>query len=202
MTQASLFNPEQENILPRDGIVHYYGNVFNSHESNHYLSILLQTIDWKNDVVRIFGKQIITKRKVAWYGTEPFVYKYSNSSKIALPFTKELNALKHIVQEISQETYNSCLLNLYHTGDEGMGWHSDAEPELKKDGAIASISFGADRKFNFKHKNTLEKKQILLQHGSLLVMKGSTQSHWLHQLPPTKLVTNIRVNLTFRTIQP
>jgi alkylated DNA repair dioxygenase AlkB len=83
-----------------------------------------------------------------------------------------------------------------------MGWHSDAEPELKKDGAIASISFGADRKFNFKHKRTLEKKQILLQNGSLLVMKGSTQSHWLHQLPPTKLVNNIRVNLTFRTIQP
>lgn len=202
MTQSSLFSEEQENLLPQDGIVHYYSQVFKKVDANQYLAVLLNSIDWKNDELRIYGKQIITKRKVAWYGSEPFVYKYSNNTKIALPFTEELKALKKIVEQLSNETYNSCLLNLYHNGGEGMGWHSDAEPELKKDGAIASLSFGADRKFNFKHKITQEKKQILLQHGSLLVMKGSTQRHWLHQLPPTKLVNNLRVNLTFRTIQP
>lgn len=155
----------------------------------------------ENDEVKIFGKQIITKRKVAWYGNQPFLYRYSNTSKTALPFTQELLAIKAVVEKISNETYNSCLLNLYHQGEEGMGWHSDAEPELKPNGAIASVSLGAERKFNFKHKITQEKKEILLHHGSLLVMKGTTQSFWLHQLPPTKKIKDLRINLTFRTIQ-
>jgi alkylated DNA repair dioxygenase AlkB len=174
---------------------------FNNQEANQFLSLLLNQIEWKNDEVKIFGKQIITKRKVAWYGSKPFLYRYSNSSKTALPFTDELLAIKTVIEKISNETYNSCLLNLYHQGEEGMGWHSDAEPELKQDGAIASISFGAERKFNFKHKITQEKKQIVLHHGSLLVMKGTTQRFWLHQLPPTKLIKEPRINLTFRTIQ-
>ena len=201
MKQSSLFEQSNENILPQDGIVQYYGAVFNNQEANDFLSLLLNHIEWKNDEVKIFGKQIITKRKVAWYGSKPFLYRYSNSSKTALPFTDELLAIKTVIEKISNETYNSCLLNLYHQGEEGMGWHSDAEPELKQDGAIASISFGAERKFNFKHKITQEKKQIVLHHGSLLVMKGTTQRFWLHQLPPTKLIKEPRINLTFRTIQ-
>jgi alkylated DNA repair dioxygenase AlkB len=201
MTQSNLFEERIENILPKDGIAEYYGNIFNQDEANQFLLLLLNHIEWKNDEVKIFGKQIITKRKVAWYGSKPFLYRYSNTSKTALPFTNELLAIKAIVEKVSNETYNSCLLNLYHDGDEGMGWHSDAEPELKPNGAIASISFGAERKFNFKHKITQEKKQILLHHGSLLVMKGTTQSFWLHQLPPTKKIKDIRINLTFRTIQ-
>lgn len=201
MTQSNLFDERIENILPKDGIAEYYGNIFNQEEADQFLLLLLNHIEWKNDEVKIFGKQIITKRKVAWYGSKPFLYRYSNTSKTALPFTNELLAIKAIVEKVSNETYNSCLLNLYHDGDEGMGWHSDAEPELKPNGAIASISFGAERKFNFKHKITQEKKQILLHHGSLLVMKGTTQSFWLHQLPPTKKVKEIRINLTFRTIQ-
>lgn len=200
MTQSNLFEQSEENILPQDGIVNYYGCVFNNQEANQFLLQLLNRIDWKNDEVRIFGKQIITKRKVAWYGSKPFLYRYSNSSKTALPFTDELLGIKAVIEKVSNETYNSCLLNLYHHGDEGMGWHSDAEPELKPDGAIASISFGAERKFNFKHKLTQEKKQIILQHGSLLVMKGTTQRFWQHQLPPTKLIKDPRINLTFRTI--
>ncbi|MDP3393141.1 alpha-ketoglutarate-dependent dioxygenase AlkB [Sediminibacterium sp.] len=201
MSQFNLFNQTEDNILPKDGIVQYYGTVFNQEEANNYLLLLLKYIEWKNDEVKIFGKQIITKRKVAWYGSKPFLYRYSNTSKTALPFTTELFAIKAIVEKVSNETYNSCLLNLYHHGEEGMGWHSDAEPELKPNGAIASISFGAERKFNFKHKITQEKKQIILQHGSLLVMKGTTQSFWQHQLPPSKLIKDVRINLTFRTIQ-
>lgn len=201
MIQSNLFDYPIENLLPQDGIVQYYGSIFNHKEANQFLTLLLERIDWKNDEVKIFGKQIITKRKVAWYGNQPFLYRYSNTSKTALPFTQELLAIKAVVEKISNETYNSCLLNLYHQGEEGMGWHSDAEPELKPNGAIASVSLGAERKFNFKHKITQEKKEILLHHGSLLVMKGTTQRFWLHQLPPTKKIKDLRINLTFRTIQ-
>jgi alkylated DNA repair dioxygenase AlkB len=201
MMQSSLFDAAQNNILPYDGITQYFGNIYSLEESNYFLNKLLNTIAWKNDEVKIFGKQIITKRKVAWYGSEPFEYRYSNSSKTALPFTPDLLNLKHTIESISGESYNSCLLNLYHNGEEGMGWHSDAEPELKKEGAIASISFGAERKFNFKHKITQEKKQIVLNHGSLLVMKSTTQEFWQHQLPPSKKIKEPRVNLTFRTIE-
>jgi len=109
-------------------------------------------------------------------------------------------AIKDKVEKASSETYNSCLLNLYHNGEEGMGWHTDNEKELKKEGAIASVSFGAVRKFAFKHKKTQEKVELTLDNGSLLVMKGTTQSHWLHRLPPSKKITTPRINLTFRTI--
>ena len=149
----------------------------------------------------IFGKKIITKRKVAWYGDIPFPYTYSNTTKTALPWTKELLELKALVEKESGETYNSCLLNLYHDGSEGMAWHSDAELDLKKNGAIGSLSMGAVRKFAFKHKKTKESISQVLQHGSLLVMKGETQTHWLHRLPPTKVIFTPRINLTFRTIE-
>lgn len=198
-----LFNSEPDpliNLLPHDGEVHYYGKLFCKQEADHYFDYLLNTIEWKNDEAIIFGKKIITKRKVAWYGDTDFEYTYSKITKRALCWTKELLALKLIAEERSGETYNSCLLNLYHTGDEGMAWHSDGEKDLKKNGAIASLSFGAQRKFAFKHKTTKETVSIILEHGSLLVMKGSTQTNWLHRLPPTKLVKSPRINLTFRTI--
>jgi len=111
-----------------------------------------------------------------------------------------LKKLKEIVESKSAETYNSCLLNLYHDGSEGMAYHSDGEKDLKKNGAIASISLGAERKFSFKHKDTKETISLILQHGSLLVMKGETQANWLHRLPTTKKSNTPRVNLTFRTI--
>lgn len=189
------------NVLPYDGIVNYYGVLWNDVDALYYLNTLLETIDWRNDEAVIFGKKIITKRKVAWYGSAPFEYTYSNITKHALPWTKELVLLKQHIEQVTGETFNSCLLNLYHSGDEGMAWHSDGEKDLKKNGAIASVSFGAERKFCFKHKQTLEKIDIWLEHGSLLVMKDVTQTHWLHRLPPTKKVFTPRVNLTFRTIE-
>jgi len=193
------FNPEL-NLLPYDGTVNYFGKVFSQPEANYYLENLLQTIEWKNDEAIIFGKRIITKRKVAWYGDQDFEYTYSNTTKRALPWTQDLLALKTITEKISGEKFNSCLLNLYHNGNEGMAWHSDGEKDLKKNGAIGSLTFGAERKFSFKHKQTKETVSIILEHGSLLVMKDSTQTYWLHRLPPTKLVSKPRVNLTFRTI--
>lgn len=188
------------NLLPADGIVNYYGKIMSPLQANAYYQNLFDTIAWKNDEAIIFGKHILTKRKVAWYGDLPFEYTYSNTTKQALPWTKELLELKALAEEKSGETYNSCLLNLYHNGDEGMAWHSDGETDLKKNGAIASLSFGAERKFSFKHKQTKERISLLLENGSLLVMKGNTQTHWLHRLPSTKLISKPRINLTFRTI--
>lgn len=190
-----------KNWLPEDGTVNYYGKVFNGQEADHYLKVLMDTIEWRNDEAVIFGKKIITKRKVAWYGNLPFEYTYSNTTKRALSWTPELIELKSRVEQECGDTFNSCLLNLYHTGEEGMAWHSDGETDLKKNGAIGSLSFGAERKFAFKHKVTKNKVEMRLEHGSLLVMKGITQTHWLHRLPPTKLIQAPRINLTFRTIE-
>lgn len=193
--------PDPEtNLLPQDGTVNYYGQIFNSERANHYYQKLLETIDWKNDEAIIFGKKILTKRKVAWYGSEGFDYTYSKTTKKALPWTKELLELKKVVEEKTGELFNSCLLNLYHDGNEGMAYHSDGEKDLKKNGAIASLSFGAERKFSFKHKTSKEKVDLILQNGSLLIMKDQTQTFWLHRLPPTKKIFNPRINLTFRTI--
>ena len=199
----NLFDNEinaTNNLLPNDGTVNYFGKLFTLQEATSYLNSLLNTIEWKNDEAIIFGKRIVTKRKVAWYGDSNFDYTYSNTTKQALGWTKELLKLKTVMESQTGEQFNSCLLNLYHDGNEGMAWHSDAEKDLKKNGAIASLSFGAERKFAFKHKQSKETVSIILEHGSLLVMKGTTQTNWLHRLPPTKLVTKPRVNLTFRTI--
>ncbi len=189
-----------ENLLPKAGEVNYYGSILSLEESDRYLSILLKNIAWKPDEAIIMGKHIFTKRHIAWYADSPFKYTYSKITKQALPWTQDLLDLKTIVEQTSGERFNSCLLNLYHDGSEGMAWHSDAEKDLKKDGAIGSLSFGAERKFAFKHKRSKETVSIILEHGSLLVMKGTTQTHWLHRLPPTKTIHPPRVNLTFRMI--
>lgn len=197
-----LFNGigADSNLLPNDGVVNYFGQIITTHQADLYFQYLLKDIAWKNDEAVLFGKRIITKRKVAWYGDESFEYEYSNTTKKALPWTKELLVLKEEVELITGETFNSCLLNLYHNESEGMAWHSDTEKKLKKNGTIASLSFGAERNFAFKHKTSKAKIALVLKHGSLLVMKGTTQTNWLHRLPPTKFKKGSRINLTFRTI--
>ncbi len=188
------------NLLHKDGEVNYYGTLMSLVEANRHLDKLLNNIEWKKDEAIIFGKRIVTKRKIAWYGDQAYEYTYSNTTKQASPWTEELITLKTLVEQVTNESFNSCLLNLYHDGSEGMSWHSDGEIDLKKNGAIASLSFGAERKFSFKHKWSKQTVSQFLQNGSLLLMKGTTQTHWLHSLPPTKMVNKPRVNLTFRTI--
>ena len=158
----SLFpeNLSENNLLPYDGDVRYYGLVLDQAKLKAYYEHLLNNIAWQNDEAIIFGKKIITARKVAWYGDKPFEYEYSNTKKVALPWDKVLIELKQKVEAVLDESFNSCLLNLYHNGSEGMAWHSDAEKDLKKHGAIASLSFGAERKFAFKHKRSKETKYI------------------------------------------
>lgn len=181
-----------------DGAAYYYGKIFTFDEANEYLHSLLQNIPWKNDEVIVFGKHIVTKRKTAWYGDSNYVYIYSNMEKTALPWTRELAQLKQVVENLSNTKYNSCLLNLYRDGNEGMGWHSDDEKSIKEHSTIASVSFGADRKFSFKHKQSNKIISILLEHGSLLLMEGETQKNWLHSLPKSRNITLARINLTFR----
>jgi len=193
-------NDSNKNFLPKDGIVNYYGPIMPVQEADHYFNDLLENIRWKNDEAIIMGKRIVTKRKVAWYGDNPFEYTYSKIGRQALPWTEILLEFKARVEQATNENFNSCLLNLYQSGDEGMAWHSDAEKDLKRNGAIGSLSLGAERKFSFKHKQSKETVSLVLQNGSLLVMTGPTQTHWLHRLPPTKKITEPRINLTFRTI--
>ena len=190
-----------KNLLPFDGVTNYHGIILDQEQCAFFYQKLMDTIQFKNDEAIIFGKKIITKRKVAWYGSSEFSYTYSKITKTATIFTKELLALKAIIEKESGETYNSCLLNLYHSGEEGMGYHSDGEKMLKKNGAIASLSLGVARKFSFKHRKNKQRIDIVLENGSLLVMKEATQTNWLHRLPPTKKVNLPRINLTFRTVE-
>jgi alkylated DNA repair dioxygenase AlkB len=193
-------NGAPHNILPYEGTALYHGKILTHKNANYYFCTLMEKIVWENDRAMIMGKEIVTRRKVAWYADAPFNYTYSGTTKTALPWFNELLELKQLVEAESEESYNSCLLNLYHTGEEGMTWHSDAEIALKKNGAIGSLSFGAERKFSFKHKKTKHTTSVILESGSLLVMKGETQTHWLHSLPITKKVLTPRINLTFRNI--
>lgn len=197
----NLFGADPKlNLLPFDGTVNYYGPLLSPELANHYYHQLLENIAWKNDEARIFGKHYITKRKAAWYGDDGYAYTYSNTTKQALPWTAELAELKKLTEETLDVQFNSCLLNLYHDGNEGMAWHSDDEKSLGRNTCIASLSFGAERKFSFKHKDSGQTIALNLEHGSLLVMKDETQTHWLHRLNKSTKIKQPRVNLTFRTI--
>jgi len=191
-----LFEPE--NLLPKDGIAIYHGVVFNEKEANQMCKELLDTIPWKQDEVVMFGKKIMTKRKVAWYADAGITYTYAGVKKLGLQWTDTLLEIKQKVEAITGATYNACLLNLYHEGEEGMGWHRDNEKEIIPESSIASVSLGAARKFAFKHTISNERLDIELENGSLLDMKGAIQGHWYHALPKTTRIKQLRINLTFR----
>lgn len=195
-----LFTTRQTNLLPCDGEVYYAPAVLPREETEYYFNRLLQHIAWKQDEVIVYGKHITTQRKIAWYGDERYVYHYSNTTKYALPWIDELLVLKGLVEAETNTVFNSCLLNLYHSGMEGVSWHSDDEAVLERYGLIASLSLGVERNFVFKHKKTGQKVSVFLERGSVLRMQGRTQDHWLHTLPKTTKVSEPRINLTFRKI--
>ena len=186
------------NILPHDGIALYYDKIIADDQVKQLYDALLNNILWENERVIMFGKEIITKRKVAFFSDPSISYRYASKTKIGLPWTSTLLIIKNIVESITKESYNACLLNLYHNGEESMGWHSDNEKEIITNSSIASLSLGASRKFSFKNKETKESVSIELANGSLLEMKGSVQTHWWHALVKSKKVTDGRINLTFR----
>jgi alkylated DNA repair dioxygenase AlkB len=189
------------NLLPYDGTVNYKAGCLSANQADKFYNLLLNETQWQPDQVIIFGKLRVTKRKMAWYGDVGAEYRYAGISRTPIAWTPALQELKKITESICGTHFNSCLLNLYHNGSEGMGWHSDDEPELVSGGTIASLSLGAERRFYFRHRRTGEKIVTNLEHGSLLLMKGQTQYNWVHQLPVMKRVMAPRINLTFRQIR-
>ena len=188
-------------ILTKDGQAFYYGQIFSAQECADWFEILMNNIEWQQDEVMIFGKKIITARKMQWYAATEVEYEYSKVKRTARIFTEELVRLKSIVEEKTGATFNSCLLNLYHDGAEGMGWHSDSESSLVHNAPITALSFGAERKMLFKNKASKENVSVFLENGSLLLMGKDSQTNWLHSIPKTKKVSKPRISLTFRLMK-
>nr|WP_315127913.1 alpha-ketoglutarate-dependent dioxygenase AlkB [uncultured Polynucleobacter sp.] len=187
-------------ILAKDGRAEYINHFYDAEVSDSLFTNVLDSLTWESDQIFMFGRLVTTARKVAWVGDPDCLYTYSGVQKIPQVWTKELLQMKHKLEQLTGHTYNSCLLNLYHTGDEGMGWHSDNEKELDSTTPIASVSLGARRKFAFRHKQDKTTSSIFLEHGSLLIMHPPIQEHWHHSLLKTKTITSPRINLTFRKI--
>jgi alkylated DNA repair dioxygenase AlkB len=193
-----LFQERIENILPKEGVATYVPRFYDLEESNNLFYRLQTEILWKNDEVLIFGKRIVMNRETAWYANTPLEYTYSKVTRKAFLFNDILLKIKKDLELFSGEKFNSCLLNFYHNGEDSMGWHSDDEKTIEENSCIASFSFGAERLFHFKHKKEKLKSSIILENGSLLLMKGEIQKFWLHSLPKSKKTDKPRINLTFR----
>ncbi len=204
MMQSTLFETplgdSALNILSKDGSAHYFPKVFAEQSAAQFMNQLQASLTWEPDQLMMFGKLVTTRRKVAWVGDPKCSYTYSGVKKNPQNWTSELLLIKAQLEEISQAEFNSCLLNLYHDGGDGMGWHSDEEKELDPSSPIASLSLGAKRKFAFRHKGDHETISLFLENGSALIMHPPTQEYWQHTLPKTKTVPDIRMNLTFRKI--
>lgn len=195
-----MFN-EIIDLKLEDGDAVYYPDIFSEIEANSYFNILLNQLTWQQDSITLFGKTHLQPRLTALYANNSNPYSYSNIIMQPKPFSKSLLEIKQKVDALSEVTFTSCLANLYRYGSDSNGWHADNEKELGVQPVIASVSFGAERYFHLKHrtKKTLKHK-IKLEHGSLLLMKGTTQEFWLHQIPKTKKEIGQRINLTFRII--
>ncbi len=189
------------NFLPKDGEAYLFPDVFSVNESNEYLHCLVNQIEWKHEPIIIFGKSIMQPRLTAWYGDKEKSYRYSGITMNPLEWTEALLNIKLKVEEIAGVNFNSVLLNQYRNGKDYVGWHRDNEKELGINPIIASVSFGVTRNFQLQHcKEKNLKQSIELTHGSVLIMRGETQHHWLHCLPKRKRVDQTRVNLTFRYV--
>ena len=185
-----------------DAEVYYYPYFFTEKQSNFYLQELQSTIAWQQEQIKMFGKQIWLPRLTAWYGDPGKTYQYSGIQNEPLPWTPALLEIKQAVETLAVVSFNSVLLNYYRHGHDSMGWHADDEPELSSNPVIASVSFGQTRRFDFRHRTNknLPKKSVSLSSGSLLLMQGTTQHFWQHQVPKTNQPVASRLNLTFRII--
>ena len=199
--QQSLFNMD-ENILPMRGEAIFYPAFFTPAESDCYFSLLQKEIYWRQEPIKMFGKEIMQPRLTAWYGDEDKKYSYSGITMQPQPWNNALLEIKAKTEAVAGVQFTNALLNFYRDGKDSMGWHRDNEKELGVNPVIGSVSFGATRSFRFR--NYLEKnitKSIDLTHGSFLLMLGETQHHWEHQLPKMNVNTGSRINITFRVIK-
>ncbi|WP_224489175.1 alpha-ketoglutarate-dependent dioxygenase AlkB family protein [Robertkochia flava] len=183
--------------------VWYAPGFFSAAESNIFFKRLLEEIQWRSDRVRVFGKWYDQPRLTALYASNDHAYTYSGLTLHPQRYTPLLQEIRQRVENHTHCSFSSCLLNLYRNGSDSNGWHADDEKELGRNPLIASVSFGQDRSFHFRHKKDKSlKKKIVLENGSMLLMKGETQHSWQHQLPKSKKVLKPRINLTFRNILP
>lgn len=186
----------------KDGELYYDRFFFNNIEANKYFNLLKKEIQWRQDNIKIFGKIYPQPRLTALYANNNKSYSYSNIKMQPITFTPTLFDIKSKIEKRLNSQFTSCLLNLYRNGQDSNGWHADNEKELGLNPVIASLSLGAERVFHMKHRNDKkEKLKINLTNGSLLVMRGKTQHHWLHQIPKTRKKVEERINLTFRIIK-
>jgi len=197
-----LFSEEKTVLqLPNAELV-YIPNFFTTAEADRYFKILMTTIAWQQDNINVFGKTYAQPRLTALYAANQQPYSYSNIIMHPKPFTPELLEIQARVARELAHPFTSVLLNLYRDGADSNGWHADNEKELGQNPTIASLSFGAERPFHFKHRELKEERhKLILEHGSLLVMRGEMQKHWLHQIAKTTKVIGSRINLTFRTLK-
>jgi alkylated DNA repair dioxygenase AlkB len=197
----SLFPEEKIVFNLTDAEIEYYPDFFSSVKANDLLLKLQNEIPWQQDNITVYGKSHAQPRLTALFGNEGKPYGYSNIVMQPHHWSPLIIFIKEEVEKVCNETFTTVLLNLYRDGQDSNGWHADNEKELGRNPIIASVSFGAERVFQLKH-NKLELKQnIVLQHGSLLIMKGATQHFWKHQIPKTKKKIEARINLTFRIIK-
>ena len=204
MEQLNLFaeNTEDFNTIKiQNGEYIYVANYFSKENSDLYFNALLDKIDWKQESMNMYGKTINFPRLTAWYGDNDKPYTFSGITLSPKKWTESLLDIKQQIEPKAQANFNSVLLNLYRNGEDSISWHTDAEKELGLNPVIASVNFGATRKFQLRHMNTNEKIELILTHGSLLVMKGELQHFWQHQVPKTKQAVKERINLTFRVIK-
>lgn len=194
--------PSRETLQMPDADVSMFRMFFSRAESDLFFLSLLNQTRWRQDKIRIYGKQIDLPRLTAWYGDPGKSYSYSGISMDPYPWTETLREIKSRVDGEAQVRFNSVLLSLYRNGNDSLSWHQDDEPELGEDPVIASVSFGATRSFQFRYKpdKNVHKVSVDLTHGSLLIMKGPTQRFWMHQVPKTAKPVAPRINLTFRII--
>jgi alkylated DNA repair dioxygenase AlkB len=184
-----------------DGAITLYRDVFKAEHDRLFQALSIET-PWQQHVITLYGRAVVSPRLSAWYGDPGAVYHYSGLRLEPLSWTPVLLEIRQVVTELAETPFNSVLLNLYRDGQDSMGWHSDAEPELGRNPVIASVSLGAVRRFVLRHKKRKEQHIALeLEPGSVLVMTGALQHHWRHALPKTRQAVGPRINLTFRLIQ-
>ena len=197
----SLFPDEKIIFTLPDAEIEYFPHLFPADEATTFFEKLRTETPWQQDDITIFGKTHPQPRLTCLYGNEGKPYGYSNIVMQPHMWTPLMMYIKEAVEKTVGGNFTTVLANLYRDGQDSNGWHADNEKELGRNPVIASVSFGAERSFQLKH-NTLDIKQnIILEHGSLLIMKGSTQHFWKHQIPKTKKETGARINLTFRIIK-
>jgi len=190
-----------KNILPIDGEAYFFPGFFPATDSNQLWNALQECIEWKQEPVVIMGKKIMQPRLTAWYGEDGKSYRYTGVSMYPHPWTTELLYIKEQIEQLSDHVFNSALLNFYRNGMDSVGWHRDNEKSLGINPVIASVSFGTPRTFHLRHYHQKDiKVKILLTHGSLLLMRGETQHHWLHSIQKEPKLMDGRINITFRQI--